>query len=72
VEYFSDSHLRTSHISIPALLPVGLKEHALHFAVFGLLTALTLMEGELQGAAGGQPGLEKSELDGGGCRRLIL
>jgi hypothetical protein len=55
---------------------VGLKEQALHLAAFGLLLALNLVEGEFEGAAGGQPGLKQSELDSGGCgperRRLRL
>jgi hypothetical protein len=34
-----------SHISISALLQVGLQEQALHFAAFGLLPALNLMGG---------------------------
>jgi hypothetical protein len=54
---------RWSHISVAAMLQVGLEEEALHFAAFGLLLGLDLVEGELQGAAGRQPGLEQSELD---------
>jgi len=45
---------------------MGLEEQALHLAAFGLLPALNLVEGELQGAAGCQPGLKQSELDVGG------
>ena len=55
-----------SHISVAALLQVCLEKQALHLAAFCLLLALNLVEGELKGAAGGQPGLEKSELDTGG------
>jgi hypothetical protein len=57
---------RGSHISVTALLQVGLKEQALHLAASGLLLTLNLVKGELKGAAGGQPGLEECELDSGG------
>ena len=40
----------------------------MHLAAFGLLLGLDLVEGELQGAGGCQPGLEQSELDSCGCR----
>ena len=40
----------------------GLGEQALHLAASGLLLALNLVEGELQSAAGCQPGLKQSEL----------
>jgi hypothetical protein len=46
---------------------MGLEKQALHLAASGLLLALNLVEGELQGAAGAQPGLKQSELDSGGC-----
>ena len=46
---------------------MGLEEQALYLAALGLLLALDLVEGELQGAAGGQPGLEQSELHSRGC-----
>jgi len=45
---------------------VCLKKQALHLAASDLLLALNLVEGELKGTAGGQPGLEKSELNSGG------
>jgi hypothetical protein len=45
---------------------VSLKKQALHLAASGLLLALNLVEGELKGTAGGQPGLEQSELNSGG------
>jgi hypothetical protein len=44
-----------SHISVAALLQVCLKKQALHLAATVLLPGLNLVEGELQGAAGGQP-----------------
>ena len=49
------------------MLQVGLEEQALHLAAFGLLLGLDLVEGELEGAGGCQPGLEQSELDRGRC-----
>jgi hypothetical protein len=36
-----------SHISVTALLQVGLEEEALQFAAFGMLLELNLVEGEL-------------------------
>jgi hypothetical protein len=57
-----------SHVSVAAKLQVGLEEEALHLEAFGLLLGLDLVEGELQGAAGRQPGLEQSELDSCWCR----
>jgi hypothetical protein len=45
------------------MLQVGLEEQALHLQTLGLLQGLDLVEGELEGAAGSQPGLEQSELD---------
>jgi hypothetical protein len=56
-----------SDISIAAMLQVGLEEQALHLTAFGLLQRLDLVEGELEGAAGCQPGLEQSELDSCCC-----
>ena len=69
-----------SHISVAALLQVGLKEQALHLAAPGLLLGFDLVEGELKGAAGCEPGLQQSELDsgrrgfagGGGCGLHII
>jgi hypothetical protein len=49
------------------MLQVGLEEEALHLAAFALLLGLNLVEGELQGAAGCQPGLEQSELESCRC-----
>jgi hypothetical protein len=57
---------RGSYVSVAALLQVGLKEQALHLAASRLLLTLNLVEGELKGAAGTQPGLEQCELDSGG------
>jgi hypothetical protein len=54
---------RGTHIPIAALLQMGLEKQSLYLAAFGLLLALNLVEGKLQGVAGSQPGLEKSELD---------
>jgi hypothetical protein len=54
-----------SHISVAALLQVCLRKQALHLPAFGLLLTFDLVERELKCAAGGQPGLEKSELDCG-------
>jgi hypothetical protein len=49
------------------MLQVGLEEQSLHLQAFGLLPGFNLVEGEFEGAAGGQPGLKQSELDSGGC-----
>jgi hypothetical protein len=62
------------------MLQVGLEEEALHLAALGLLLGLDLVEGEFEGVAGRQPGLEQSELDicrccvgeGGACGCHIL
>jgi hypothetical protein len=45
------------------MLQVSLEEQSLHLAAFGLLQRLDLVEGELEGAAGCQPGLEQSEFE---------
>ena len=42
---------------------MGLEEKALDLAAFGLLLGLDLVEGELEGAGGCQPGLQQRELD---------
>jgi hypothetical protein len=55
-----------SHIAFATLLQVDLEEQTLHLAASGLLPALYLVEGELQGTAGCRPGLKQSELDSGG------
>ena len=60
---------RRPRITVPALLQVGLEEQTLHLPAPVLLLGLNLVQGELQGAAGGQPGLEPPELDGGGRGR---
>jgi hypothetical protein len=60
-----------AHISVAALLQVGLEEEALRLAAFGLLLALDLVQRELQGADGGEPGLEQCELDSGGRSRRL-
>jgi hypothetical protein len=49
---------RGTHIPIAALLQMGLEKQSLYLAAFGLLLALNLVEGKLQGVAGSQPGLE--------------
>jgi hypothetical protein len=49
---------RRPHISVAAMLQVSLEEEALDLAALGLLLGLDLVEGELQGAGGGQPGLK--------------
>jgi len=51
-----------SHISIAALLQVGLEEQALDLAALGMLLGLDLMERELEGGGGCQPGLQEREL----------
>ena len=51
-----------SHISIAAILQVGLEEQALYLAAFGVLLGLDLVEGELEGGGGCQPGLKQREL----------
>ena len=45
------------------MLQVGLEEQALDLAAFGLLLGLDLVEGELEGAGGCQPGLQQRELN---------
>ena len=42
---------------------MGLEEKALDLAAFGLLLGLDLMERELEGAGGCQPGLRQGELN---------
>jgi hypothetical protein len=44
-----------THIPVAALLQVSLKKQALHLPSTVLLPGLDLVEGKLQGAAGGQP-----------------
>jgi hypothetical protein len=52
-----------SDISVAAVLEVGLEEQALDLAAFGLLERLDLVERELEGTGGSQPGLKLRELD---------
>jgi hypothetical protein len=42
---------------------MGLEEKALDLAAFGLLLGLDLVERELEGAGGCQPGLQQGELN---------
>ena len=51
------------YISVAALLQMGLEEKALDLAAFGLLLGLDLVERELEGTGGCQPGLKLGELD---------
>jgi len=44
---------------------MGLDQKALNFTAFVLLRGLDVMERELEGARGRQPGLKESELDRG-------
>jgi len=60
---------RGTNMPIAALLQMGLEKQSLYLAAFGLPLALNLVEGKLQGVAGSQPGLEKSEIDSGGRSR---
>jgi len=50
-------------ISVASVLQVGLEEQALDLAAFGLLLRLDLVERELEGTGGSQPGLQLRELD---------
>lgn len=54
-------------IATATVLQVSLEKEALDFAALVLLLGLDLVEGELQGTGGSQPGLKESELDRGGC-----
>ena len=45
------------------MLQMGLEEQALDLAAFGLLLGLDLVERELEGAGGCQPGLQQRELN---------
>ena len=57
---------------------MSLEQQALYLAALGLLLRFNLVERELQGVAGSQPGLQQSEFDGrwggaaGGGRTLRL
>jgi hypothetical protein len=58
VEHIGWKVQRRSHISVATILQVGLEEQALHLAAFGLLLGLDVVEGELEGGGGSQPGLK--------------
>jgi hypothetical protein len=68
------------YVSVAAMLQMGLEEKALNLAAFGLLLGLDLVERELEGAGGCQPGLQQGELNKRrfrisretDCRRHIL
>jgi hypothetical protein len=51
------------HISVAAMVQMGLEEKALDLAAFGLLLGFDLVERELEGVGGCQPGLHLGELD---------
>ena len=51
------------HISVAAMLQMGLEEKALDLAALGLLLGLDLVERELEGAGGRQPRLKQGELN---------
>jgi hypothetical protein len=71
---------RKPYVSVTAELQMGLEEKALDLASFGLLLGLDLVERELEGAGGCQPGLQQGELDKRrsrissetSCRRHVL
>jgi hypothetical protein len=58
------------HISVAAVLQVGLEEQTLDLAAFGLLLGFDLVERELESAGGCQPGLQQRELNQ--CRSRIV
>jgi len=51
------------HISIAAMLQMRLEEEPLDLAALGLLLGFDLVERELEGAGGCQPGLQQRELN---------
>jgi hypothetical protein len=51
------------HISVATVVQMSLEKKALDLAAFGLLLGLNLMERELEGAGGCQPGLQQRELN---------
>jgi hypothetical protein len=55
---------RRSHISVTAELEMSLQQQALYLAALGLLLRLNLVERQLEGAAGRQPSLQRSEFAG--------
>ncbi len=70
--YALDDPQGGAHISVAALLDMGLEEQSLQLASRVLLRALDLVQGELQGGRGGQPVLQGRELlpgEGPGVRR---
>jgi len=56
---------RRSHISVATLPQARLQNQTLHLPAFGLLLTFDLLERALKCAAGGEPGLETSELKTG-------
>src|SRR5258708_40119105 len=58
---FCDAQGRAD-ITIAALLDVSLEKQSLQVTSLEFLLALDLMQGELQGGRGGQPGLQRREL----------
>jgi hypothetical protein len=54
---------RRPYISIAAMLQMGLEEKALDLAAFCLLLGLDLVEREMEGAGGCQPGFQQGELN---------
>ena len=58
-------------IATATVLQVSLEKEALDFAALVLSLGLDLVEGELEGTGGNQPGLQQSELDRGGRRTGI-
>jgi hypothetical protein len=57
------------YISVAAMLQMGLEEKALDLAAFRLLLGLDLVERELEGAGGSQPGFQQGELNQ--CRSRV-
>jgi hypothetical protein len=56
-------------ISVAAMLQMGLEEQALDLAAFDLLLGFDLVERELEGAGGRQPGFQQGELNQ--CRSRV-
>jgi hypothetical protein len=61
-----------AHISLAAVFEVGLKQQTLHLTASVLLPALNLVEGELQGRAGRQPGFQPGEFVSGWGEGICL
>jgi hypothetical protein len=51
------------HVSVAAMLQMSLEEKTLDLTAFGLLLGLDLVERQLEGAGGCQPGLQQRELN---------